>query len=154
MVKQLKLLSVLKQPKYFLTAIFSSIAMLSIYIFTQLLGIIQNIGIWIATIPWYNAILLSIFTILFGITFAYQISLWFGAKTCPTNIKIKGTGASSIATIGAFFVAQCPACASLGALFLPISATVFLAQYSWALNILSISLILFTLNYLGAFKNN
>lgn len=148
----MRLLKVLKQPKFLLIAIISSLLMLAVYVFSQLLGAIQNINVWIATIPLHNAILLGVFIALFGITFSYQLSLWFGPKICSTTQKLKGSGSSSLGTIVPFFVAQCPACASLAALFLPISALPLITKFSLIIMIASISLLAFTLNYLGAFK--
>ncbi|MEK6941241.1 MAG: hypothetical protein AABW85_00060 [archaeon] len=133
-------------------AFFSSILMLAVYVYTQLLGIIENLDVWIATITWLNGILLLIFITLFGVTFSYQVFLWRQPKTCSLNKKFSGAGASGIGTFGLFFVSQCPACASLGTLLLPISVAGFLSEFSWLLNLLSIGLLLFTLNYLGAFK--
>jgi len=49
-------------------------------------------------------------------------------------------------------VAQCPACASLGVLFLPVSVIGVMTQYSWLINLVGIGVLLFTVNYLGGFK--
>ncbi|MDZ4256934.1 MAG: hypothetical protein U1C71_04955, partial [archaeon] len=65
--------------------------------------------------------------------------------------KVTGSGISGVGTLGIFLVAQCPACASLGAFFLPVGAIAFIGQNTVWLNLLSIGLILFTLHYLGAF---
>lgn len=148
----MKLLEVLKKPKYLGLSVISTIIIAIVYIYTQVLGIIENLDIWFATIPWYNAILFVIFATLFGITFSFQVYNWFQPKTCSINKKISGAGGSGAGTIGLFLVAQCPACASLGALFLPVSALTFLTEFSWLVNLLSISLLVFVLNYLGAFK--
>lgn len=148
----MKLFEVLKKQNYFLLAVFSSILMLAVYIYTQLLGIIENIGVWLATIPLHNAVLLIIFTILFGVTSSYQVFLWRQPKTCSVNKKISTAGTGGIGTFGIFLVAQCPACASLSALFLPISVLAFFSEFSWLINLVSIGLLLFTLNYLGGFK--
>lgn len=148
----IKLLQVLKRPGYLALALASAAAMLALYIYTQLLGILENLDVWLAVLPLHNAVLLAVFTLLFGATFAYQAYVWREAKTCSAWQKAAGTGASSSGTFGLFFVAQCPACASLGALFLPLSATAVLMQYSWLLNLAGIGLLLFTLNYLGAFQ--
>ncbi len=148
----MKLIDVLKKPKYFSLAVISTIIITVIYIYTQVLGIIENIEIWFASIPFYNAILFVVFAVLFGITFSFQVFNWLQPKTCSINRKISGAGGSGAGTAGLFLVAQCPACASLGALFLPIGAISFLAEYGWAINLFSIGLLFFTLNYLGAFK--
>ncbi|AJF59647.1 MAG: hypothetical protein QT03_C0001G0138 [archaeon GW2011_AR10] len=150
--ENMKIVEVLKNPVHILLAVVSGIAMLGIYAYTQVLGIIGNLDIWLATIPWFNALTLVLFVALFGVTFSYQVYLWRQPKTCSLNQKISGAGASGAGTFGLFFVAQCPACASLGALFLPVSAVTILTQFSWLINILTIGLLVFTLNYLGAFK--
>ncbi len=147
----LKIFSVLRQPIYLALAIFSAAVMIMAYAFTQVLGNVHNVDVWLATIPTLNAIMLGVFTILFGATFSFQVHIWQLPKTCSVQQKISGAGTSSLGTMGLFLVAQCPACASLGALFLPLSATVFLTQYSWLLNVLGIGLLIFTLNHLGAF---
>jgi len=148
----MKLVDVLKKPKYFALSIVSIIILVIIYIYTQVLGIVKNIDLWFEVIPWYNAILFSIFAILFGITLSFQVFNWFAPKTCSIGKKVGSAGGSGVGTAGLFLVAQCPACASLGALFLPVSVLGFLTQFSWLINLISIGLLLFTLNYLGAFK--
>ncbi|MBI4044724.1 MAG: hypothetical protein HY392_03370 [Candidatus Diapherotrites archaeon] len=47
---------------------------------------------------------------------------------------------------------RCPACASLGSLFLPISAISVITEFSRLINLASIGLLLFNINYLGGFK--
>jgi hypothetical protein len=148
----MKLVKVLKKPRYFALAVLSSLSMLALYIYSQLLGALQNFDVWIKTIPWYNAVLLFVFTVFFGVTFSFQVFTWRQPKTCSATKKLSGTGTSSIGTIGLFFVSQCPACASFSALFLPVSAIIFLTQYSWLLTLGSIGLLVLALNYLGAFK--
>ena len=150
----MKIIEVLRMKRYLALAVISSLVMSMIYVYTQVLGNIHNVDLWLTIIPWYNAILFSIFSILFGITFAYQIYLWKQSKVCAIGTKAKGAGTGSIGTLGTFLIAQCPACASLGALFLPISVTVALTKLSWLINLATIGLLLFTLRYLGAFKKS
>lgn len=142
----------LRKSNYLALAIISSLTMSGIYIYTQVLGIIQNIDLWLTIIPWYNAILFIVFAALFGITLSFQVYNWRQPKVCPANAKIKGVGASSGATFGLFMVAQCPACASLGVLLLPASAVGILTQFGWLINLTAIGLLLFTINYLGGFR--
>jgi len=148
----MKIIDVMKMKKYIALAIISSVVMSMIYVYTQVLGNLHNVDLWLTIIPWYNAILFTIFSILFGITFAYQVYLWKQPKVCSAGTKAKAAGTGSIGTLGTFLVAQCPACASISALFLPISAITILTQFSWLINLASIGLLLFTLRYLGAFK--
>ncbi len=147
----MKVFSVVRQPMYAIIAVASALLMAVLYIYTQVLGNLHNADIWLSIIPWYNALLFVVFVVLFGITISYQIFLWRQPKVCSVAQKTKGAGASSAATIAAFFVAQCPACASIGALLLPVGAVTFLAQASTAINVISIALMLFTLHYLGGF---
>ncbi len=147
----MKILNVIRMPKYALLSIASALVMAFVYIYTQVLGNLGNVDIWIRIIPWYNALLFIIFVALFGITLSYQVYVWRQPKACSIKKKTKGAGASSLATIAAFFVAQCPACASLGALLLPIGTVTFLAQISPAVNLISIGIMLFTIRYLGGF---
>lgn len=148
----LQLFLVLKKLAYFLLAVLSAIAMLALYIYSQVLGNIHNVDIWFSIIPWYNAVLTLIFASLFGATVSYQVFLWRQPKTCPVRQRVKSAGSTSLGTLGIFLVAQCPACASLGALFLPLSAMVVLSEYSWLINLVGIGLLVFTLHYLGGFK--
>lgn len=148
----MKLGRVLRQPFYAGVGILSSMLMLGLYVYTQVLGNLANVDIWLANVPRNHALFLGVFVILFGITFAYQVYLWRQPKACSTNKKIQGGSASGIGTLGIFLIAQCPACASLGALFLPVSAISFFSEYAVELNLLSIGLLLATLYHLGAFE--
>ena len=148
----MKVFSVVKNLEYSLAAVLSAAIMAAVYIYTQVAGNWDNVGLWINVMPWYNKILFPIFVALFGITMAYQIHLWREPKACPIGQKATGAGTSSVATVSSFLVSQCPACTSLGAALLPVGAATFLAQIGPYLNILSIGLMLFTLNYLGGFK--
>lgn len=149
----MRLIEALKLRKYAAISVISTIVFTLVYIYTQVLGIVQNIDLWFTVIPWYNAILFITFAILFGVTLSFQIYIRKQPKVCTADNKIKGAGISSSATFLGFLVAQCPACASIGALFLPASIIVgFFTRFSALINIISIGLLLFTLNYLGAFK--
>lgn len=146
-------MNTLQRPHYLMLALVSSIIFLIIYIYSQVLGNLQNVHVWLANVSLVQAILLIIFVALFGITFAYQVFLYTSPKLCSREKRTHATGFHGIGTIGIFLVAQCPACASLGALFLPIGAITFFTQYAVWLNLLSIGLLLFTLHYLGAFQS-
>ena len=150
----MKVLKVVREPRYLALAIASAVLMLAIYVYAQLLGAIQNLDLWISIIPPLNAVLLVTFVIVFGITFSFQVYTWMQPKACDLGTKAKGAGTSSIGTIAMFLVAQCPGCASFGLLLLPTSAAIFVMQYSWVLNLAAIGLLLFTINYLGGFKEN
>ncbi|MBI2076374.1 MAG: hypothetical protein HYT72_03955 [Candidatus Aenigmarchaeota archaeon] len=144
----MKVLDALKNKKYLAIAVASSITMSLLYIYTQVLGNLHNADIWFSIIPWYNALLFIIFAALFGITLAFQIYVKT-RKVCGIRGSAGTTGA---VTFASFLVAQCPACASLGALLLPASVFQIFIKYSPFINILSISLLLFTIHYLGGFR--
>ncbi len=145
----LALISVLKRPKYILLATVAAVAMLFFYAWTQVIFITHNLDIWFADIPGLNLAMFLVFAALFGITLSYQVWLRFQPKVCAMG---KQSTPGLLGSIVAFFVVQCPACASLGALFLPISAISILTIYSPIINLASIGLLLLTLHLLGAFK--
>lgn len=145
----MRIIKVLKIRKYALIALVTFLVFSSVYVYTQVLGIVQNIDLWLATIPRINLLLFLIFASLFSITVSFQVYNWQQKKVC----NVKSVGTPSSAGLLSLFVAQCPACASLGALFLPLSVSAFLTKYSVVIDLLSISLLLFTINYLGGFQN-
>ena len=130
----------------------SGFVFLLLYIYTQVLGIVENIPVWVATVPSLHALLLLVFAAVFGVTMAYQLFLWRSPKICSIETQAKGSTAGGAGTLGIFLIAQCPACASLGALFLPLSVLSFLSEYAVVLNLVSMGLLLYTLHYLGAFE--
>ncbi len=147
----MKIAEVLRIRKYLLIAVFSSLMFTSVYVYTQVLGILENLDLWFTVIPWYNAVLFVIFASLFGIALSFQIYSWKQPKVC--RVGGKTIGASSSATILGLFVAQCPACVTLGALLLPTSIfTAIFVKYSAVMNLVGISLLLFTIHYLGGFR--
>ncbi|MBI4018024.1 MAG: hypothetical protein HY368_00230 [Candidatus Aenigmarchaeota archaeon] len=145
----MKIIKILKMRRYALIAAVAFLIFSSLYVYTQVLGIVQNIDLWFVTIPRLNLLLFTIFASLFAITVSFQVYNWQQKKVC----NVKSVGTPSSAGVLSLFVAQCPACASLGALFLPLSITTFLTKYSVAIDLLSISLLLFTIHYLGGFRN-
>lgn len=148
----IKLIEVLKMRVYLLIAVVSALAFTAVYIYTQVLGIVENVDIWLTVIPLHNAVLFAVFAALFGVTLSFQIYNWRQPKVCTVSDKAKSGSVSSGATFVGLLVAQCPACASLGALFLPVSAVTFFTQFSFVINLVSIGLLLFVINYLGGFK--
>lgn len=148
----MKIFSILREPRYLAVAVVSSIGMLTLYVYSQVLGAVNNLDLWITVMPWYNKILLSVFVILFGMAAAYQVYVWRQPKSCSISAKGGTVGVNSAGTFGVFLVSQCPACSSIAALFLPFSATLLIATYGWLINLAGIVMILFTVNYLGGFK--
>lgn len=148
----MKIVRVLREPKYLAVAVLSSLGMLALYAYSQVLGAVGNLDLWISVMPWYNKMLLSIFVVLFGMATAYQVYTWKQPKSCNISARGRTVGANSAGTFGVFLVSQCPACSSIAALFLPFSATLLIATYGWLINLVGIVIVLFTINYLGGFK--
>ena len=141
-----------KLVAYLALAVLSSLGMLALYAYSQVLGAVGNLDLWLSVMPWYNKILLSAFVVLFGMATAYQVYVWRQPKSCNLSVKGGTVGANSAGTFGVFLVSQCPACSSIAALFLPFSATLLIATYGWLINLAGITIVLFTINYLGGFK--
>ena len=148
----MKIIQVLRTPKYLAIAVASSLIMFALYAYSQVLGAVANLDLWISIMPWYNKLLFSAFTVLFGVSTAFQIYLWRQPKSCSISTKGKGISVNSAGTFAVFLVAQCPACASIGAFFLPLSAILLIANFGWAINLAGIAMIIFMINYLGGFK--
>lgn len=143
----------LGDPRYAMLSALLACGMIALYVYSQVLGNLANVDVWVANLSDERAVLVLMFSILFGVTLTYQLKLWTGPRTCTIKRQAKGTGASGLSTIGIFLVSQCPACASLGALFLPLSAVTFLGAYAEWITAGSIVLLLFTLHYLGALEH-
>lgn len=145
----MKIIDILKIRKYLGIAIITTVVLFSFYVYTQVLGVVQNIDLWFAVIPPQNLITFVIFAGLFGSALSYQIYLWRQPKICNVGKK---SSPGAVGAIVSFFVVQCPACASIGALFLPISVIGFFTVYSTWINLASIGLVLFTIYILGGFR--
>ena len=72
----LKLIEILKMPKYSAIAALSAIIFAFVYMYAQVLGNIDNIIIWIQLIPWYNVVFFIMLAAVFGITMSFQIYTW------------------------------------------------------------------------------
>ena len=146
----MKLIDVLRKPRYALASFLSSTAMFWAYAYAQNLGIIENIPFWLTIITPENAILLFLFTTLFGFWVAF---FWYGLREKSCEIPItKGGLAGSGASLGGFIVAQCAGCLSLITLLLPLSASILLLKYNTILNVLSVLLLTAALWHMGAFR--
>lgn len=137
--------SVLHQKKYAAIAIISSVVMAFIYPYAQTLG--NNIDLWFEVIDPLNFMLYIIFSALFGPLVALQIHNLRQPKICKIS-----AGSGAFSSIISFSAIQCPGCVSLASLFLPISATTFLATYNSILTSISIALLLVGMYMLGGFK--
>ena len=141
----------LENKKYVFSSISLAIIIFFVYAYIQILGILENFFFWLnVTSPLY-LVSLILFSILFGLTISFQVYVKQN-KICSIKEEAKGASTTGLGSIGFIFVSSCPACATLGLIFIPVSFVGVITQYSWLINLVSISLLLFTLNYLGAFK--
>jgi hypothetical protein len=148
----MKILDMLKIPKYLSLSIFLAVILFFIYAYIQIFGILENFTFWLEVSPWTYLISLVVFVVLFGISSSYQLYTIKRVKVCSVRKEMKGAGTSWFGAISFIFVASCPGCASLGLLLIPVSLVNVVTQYNWVINLFSIALLLFVLNYLGAFK--
>jgi len=142
---------VMRTRRYFSVAVVAALLFAAVYIYAHLLGIVGNIDVWIMSMPLLNRLFFVAFSALFGITISFQIYTWRQPKVCVTK---KSVGASGAATFIGMFVAQCPACASLGALLLPAGAAAFVVHNGIWLNAIAAALLLFTIFHLGGLRSN
>ncbi|MBI4020021.1 MAG: hypothetical protein HY367_01705 [Candidatus Aenigmarchaeota archaeon] len=142
------IINVLKTGKYGAIALVSSALMLVVYPYVQTLG--TNIDLWFVVITPLNMALYVIFSALFGPLLALQAYNLKQPKAC----KIKSGGSGVFSSVISFSAIQCPGCVSAVSLFLPISATTFLATYNAWLTLASIALLLAGIYFLGGFKKN
>jgi len=148
----MKLIKMLREINYALLAFIFTIVIFFVYSHIQLFGIWENFFFWLEVSSPLYLVSLILFSILFGLTISFQIYIRKN-NSCSIKKEAKGASASGLGTISFIFVSSCPACATLGLIFIPISFVTVISQYNWLLNLISIGLLLFTLNYLGAFKN-
>ncbi|MBI2675755.1 MAG: hypothetical protein HYX24_04820 [Candidatus Aenigmarchaeota archaeon] len=133
---------ILKTKRYGLIALASAAAMLIIYPYAQTLG--NNMDLWFEIITPLNLALYIIFSLLFGPLVALQIHNLSQPKTCKIS-----AGSGTLSSILSFSAIQCPGCVSIVSLFLPISATTFLATYSTWITAASIALLILGIYLLG-----
>lgn len=105
--------------------------------------------IWFADIV--QKPLSSIPYIAFSVLFGLFITLYKYSKNkcigCKPNVK---TGIGG--TILGFLVGVCPACFSFIGFLLPLSGSIFLSNYSPLFILVSIGIVLFSINKMGGFK--
>ena len=98
-----------------------------------------------------NSILYIVFSILFGIF----ISMYLYSRNKCTKCDLKTTYHSSSGFVGSFLgfmLGVCPACFSFVGFLLPLSTSIFLTTYTPFFTLLSIAIIIFSINKLGGFK--
>ena len=113
----IKLLEVQKQKKYLAITIAGFLVMFFVYPLVQTFLNPANLDVWWATIPPINLALYIIFSALFGLVLSLQIYQLRQPKVCKP-----GTVSGTVGTVLSFFIAQCPACAGLASLLLPVGA--------------------------------
>ncbi len=151
----MRLFKALKVRKYFLVAV------LSILVIGLFLPLVQtgfdynNILAWYLALverP-YNTVLYISFSILFGMLVSLQLYNKEICKTC--NVKMenkKGTSVGAAGSILGFAIGVCPACIGLIGLFVPLTISITLTNYSWMFLMVAIIILLFAIYKMGGFK--
>ncbi|MBI4173380.1 MAG: hypothetical protein HY519_01545 [Candidatus Aenigmarchaeota archaeon] len=142
------ILQVLRQKNYLALAALASAFMLFIYPYSQTLG--NNIDLWFEIIQPANLVLYLAFAGLFGPFFALQVYNLRQPKVC--NVKGSASAGFASSVLG-FFAIQCPGCISFASLFLPLSATTFLAANNVVITAASVLLLVLGMHLLGAFRD-
>ena len=123
-----------------------------------LVPVIQSINTPLAFEIWYKTLLdsplNSILYIAFSVMFGMLISLYSYSKNkCIDCKKVDVNTGFGGATLG-FVLGICPACFSLIGVFLPLGGSIFLTTYAPIFTVLSITIILFSIQRLGGFRRN
>lgn len=123
-----------------------------------IIPVIQNFNTSLAFEIWFrdlyqkpiNSILYIVFSILFGIF----ISLYLYSRNKCIKCDLKPTHSTSgfVGSFLGFILGVCPACFSFIGFLLPLSTSIFLTTYTPFFTLLSIAIIIFSINKLGGFK--
>ncbi len=100
----------------------------------------------------FNSILYIIFSILFGIFISMYL---YSRRNKCTSCDLKTTTRHTSGFIGSFLgfvLGVCPACFSFIGFLLPLSTSIFLTTYTPFFTLLSIAIIIISINKLGGFK--
>ncbi|MBI2583516.1 MAG: hypothetical protein HYW25_02515 [Candidatus Aenigmarchaeota archaeon] len=147
----MRLSAVLRQKKYLALAIAAAIIMALFLPFLQSLRQgIGNLDLWFLTVAQYplNIALYIAFSIAFGLFIALYS---YNRRLCIDCDKKKlGTGA--LGAFAGFFIGVCPACLGIAAIFLPLSASIALTQYSAVFMLIAVALMLFSIYRMGGFR--
>ncbi|MEM4295582.1 MAG: hypothetical protein QXS91_02125 [Candidatus Anstonellales archaeon] len=160
-----RILSILASPFYFIAFLIFSIAFFFFYSYFQVFGLIDNIGFWISTLNIYQLLFVFALSLLFGLSFSYQLYLLKNPiciEVKDNNKETKNNGKlvkntfhmmplSSLSFISTLLVSTCPTCLTLAVFILPASMLTILSKYTWEINIIAISIVLFALYKNGAF---
>lgn len=123
-----------------------------------LVPVIQSINTPLAFEIWYKTLLdrpvNSILYIALSVMFGVLISLYSYSKNKCIDCKKRDVNTGFGGAILGFVLGICPACFSLVGVLLPLGGSIFLTTYSPVFTILSISIILFSIQRLGGFRRN
>ena len=151
MIKSIK---VLKEKKYMLIFIASTLLMLVTYPYLQVLrqGGFSNYFYWFQML-WkispINFILYIIFSILFGVVISLVIHNWKDSKVC----NIRGSSSGGISSLLALSVSQCSTCLPFASLFLPATAVGFISVNNTLINFIIVGLLIYSIYSMGGFNN-
>jgi hypothetical protein len=149
----MRVLAILKHRRYLAMAAFAAIGMAVLLPFVQSLRQgIGNIDLWLLTIVQYplNTALYATFSIAFGLLVALYS---YNRKVCIDCDK-KSMGAGALGAFAGFFIGICPACLGIVALFLPLSASIALTQYSALFMAAAVALVMFSIHKMGGFMKS
>jgi len=123
-----------------------------------LVPVIQSINTTLAFEIWYKTLLdrplNSILYIAFSVMFGMLISLYSYSKNKCIDCKKEDINAGFGGAALGFVLGICPACFSLIGVLLPLGGSIFLTTYAPIFTVLSITIILFSIQRLGGFRRN
>lgn len=111
---------------------------------------LRSLDVWLQTLTskFPTNILYPIFAFLTGSYVALYVYDRTVARCCRVNTTKSGAAASFVGIL----LGACPACIPVVAFFLPLSLTITLSYYSWAILLGSIAFMLFSLWRMGGFQ--
>jgi len=123
-----------------------------------LVPVIQSINTPLAFEIWYKTLLdrplNSILYIAFSVMFGMLISLYSYSKNKCIDCKERDINTGFGGAVLGFVLGICPACFSLIGVLLPLGGSIFLTTYAPIFTVLSITIILFSIQRLGGFRRN
>ena len=123
-----------------------------------LVPVIQSINTTLAFEIWYKTLLdrplNSILYIAFSVMFGMLISLYSYSKNKCIDCKERDINTGLGGAVLGFVLGICPACFSLIGVLLPLGGSIFLTTYAPIFTVLSITIILFSIQRLGGFRRN
>lgn len=149
------ILEMFKNKRYVFLSVVLTLAMLVLYPLLQVLpqGGLHNFWFWFSVPSLYQLLLYVSYAVLFGLT----VSFFFYSrkvKVCPTSRQVRSGIPGVLGAAMGFVLPVCPACISLAAFLMPISAFTFIAGHSTQFLLASVFLLAISLWTLGAFRIN